>query len=356
VAELRLVDLHVRYPGAEVDALAGVDLTVPNGSRTVLIGGSGSGKTTLLRAVAGLAPVVHGRILLDGRDVTGLSPGDRDVAMVRQEGSLFPHLDVRGNLGFGLQVRQVPPAEVDRRVDAEARAFNLTRLLGRRPATLAAGERHEVALARSLVRRGAVLLLDEPFARVDAHRRADLRRELLRIQAGYGVTTVLTTNDPVTALVLGDQVAVVHDGRLQQVGPPLEVAEAPASIAVADAVVVPAMNLVPGVTERRAGRDVVVAGPLRIALRRPCPLRHVTVGVRPGRLELGGDGPVVPVRRRVFLGAEEELVLGVPGQPELRVTTVRGRTDGLEATAVRVRPADVHLFDPVSGAAVRRGA
>lgn len=355
MTELRLEGVRVRHPGADVDALTGVDLEVADSTRMVLVGGSGSGKTTVLRAVAGVAPVASGRILLDGRDVTSLPPRDRDVAMVDQEGSLHPHLDVRRNLGFALRLRRVPRGEEERRVHAEARVFGLTDLLGRHPRTLASGEQHEVALARSLVRRSAVLLLDEPFARVDTHRRAALRRELLRVQQGYAVTTLITTNDPITAHALGHRVAVLHGGHVVQVGPPIEVAARPTSTLVAEQMVVPPVNLLPGAIERHARGDVLVAGPLRVPLRRRLTVGQVIVGVAPDQLAFGGDGPALPIQRRIVLGADVELTVGDGNAIAVRVLTGRDAPPVGALVRVRARPDQVHLFTTATGEALAHG-
>jgi ABC-type sugar transport system ATPase subunit len=355
VADLRLEDLHVRHPGAPVDALAGVHLEVPDGARLVLVGASGSGKTTVLRAVAGLAPLTAGRVVIGGRDVTGLPPGERDVALVQQEAALQPHLDVRRNLGSALRWRQVARAEEDRRVTAEARAFRLTRLLRRRPPTLSTGERHEVALARSLVRRCSVLLLDEPFARVDANRRAALRRELLAVQAGYAVTTLLTTNDPVTAHAFGDLAAVLEAGHLLQAGSPAAVAAAPSTSTVAELLVVPPINLLPGTVTRHGGRTVVRAGPVQVTTPRALEPGPVTVGVSPRDLELGGDGEPATVRRRVVLGPDIELEVAAPGGAPVRVLAPRGAPAVGATVRLRVHPGALHLFDPGTGRARAHG-
>jgi multiple sugar transport system ATP-binding protein len=355
VAELRLEDLHVRYPDAVEDALAGIDLVLPDGARLVLAGASGSGKTTLLRAVGGLAPVTGGRVLLDGRDVTHLAPGARDVVFAPQEAALQPHLDVRRNLGTPLRWRGVPADEEDRRVVAEARAWRLTQLLPRRPRTLATGERQEVALAKSLVRRGNVLLLDEPLARVDAHRRTTLRRELLGVQSGYGVTTVLTSNDPVTAHAFGELVAVLDRGRVVQVGPPAEVAAAPATSIVAELLAIPPLNLLSGWVERTdAGPCEVRAGPLRIRTA-GLPEGPVTVGVSPRDVTLGGAGTPVTVLRRVLLGPAIELTVVGPDGAPLRVHAHRDAPAEGATIHVSALPRHVHLFDAVTGAALVHG-
>jgi ABC-type sugar transport system ATPase subunit len=357
VAHLRLTAVTVHHPGAIEPALRTIDLEVADGARTVLVGASGSGKTTLLRTVAGVAPVTAGRVELDGRDVTALPPRDRDTALVSQEGALQPHLDVRRNLGFALRLRRVPRAEEDVRVAAEARAFSLRGLLGRRPASLAAGERHEVALARTLVRPCAVLLLDEPFARIDAARRGRLRRELARVQEGYAVTMLVTTNDPVTALALAHQVVVLESGRVLQAGAPHEVAARPGSVAVAELFVVPAMNLVAAVRHGSGPDRHLVAGGLRV----PAPhlpagtARRVTLGVRPHDLVLADRGVPVPVRRRSFLGAEVDLTVGRASDPPLTVRMPRPAPDVGATVRLTARPGRVHLFDAIDGHALVHG-
>jgi multiple sugar transport system ATP-binding protein len=355
VAEVQLWDLRVRHPGADEDALEGLSLVVPDGSRLVVLGGSGSGKTTLLRTIAGAVPAAGGRITFDARDVTTTPSRDRDVAFVHQQGTLQPHLDVRRNLGFALRLRRVPRDEERRRVAAEARAFSITDLLGRRPRSLSGGERQEVALARSLVRRCSAMLLDEPFARVDAHRVTELRRELTALQSGYGVTCLLATNDPVTAHAFGDQVAVLDRGRLLQVGPTAEVAGAPAAVRVAELLVVPPANLLPGAVERRASGDLLVAGPLRVPVRRRLP-RRVTVAVRPGDLTATPAASAgVPVRRRVVLGHEVELTVGRGDDPPVRVLADRDAPDEGARVTLRVDPRDVWVFDPTTGDALAHG-
>jgi ABC-type sugar transport system ATPase subunit len=355
VARLELSAVGVVTDGTRV--LEAVDLTVPDGTRTVVLGASGSGKTTLLRAVAGVTPVTSGRVWFDDRDVTDLPARDRDVAFVSQQGALQPHLDVGRNLGFALRLRRVPRAEEHSRVEAEARAFSLGGMLHRRPRTLSAGERHEVALARTLVRPSAVLLLDEPFAQIDAARRGVLRRELARVQEGYGVTLVATTNDPVTALALAQQIVVLEDGRVLQVGLPGELLARPASTFVAGLLLTPAMNLLPGRVEGAGAFTHLVAGPLRIPAARvpPGASRRVTLGVRPADVELGGRGPDVPVRGRTFLGAEVELTVGRAGDPPIAAIVPRPAPEVGDRVRLRVAPERVHLFDPVTGFALVHG-
>jgi ABC-type sugar transport system ATPase subunit len=219
-----------------------VDLAVEPGELVAVLGASGSGKSTLLRAIAGLEPADAGRVLIDGRDQADVPPPERGVAMVFQSFALFPHLSVERNIGFGLRARREPDAA--ERVRAAARIVRLDGLLDRRPAELSGGERQRVALARALAARPRVLLLDEPLSNLDAQLRASTRTEIRRLQEQTGVTTLHVTHDQDEALALGHRVAVLRDGRVEQVGTPDEVWERPASTWVAQFVGTPPMNLV----------------------------------------------------------------------------------------------------------------
>lgn len=226
------VEHHDRRSRAATVALDRIDLDIGDGELVAVIGPSGSGKTTLLRAIAGL-DAAAGTILMDADDVTALPPSERDVAMVFQFPHLLPHRTVGRNVAFPLEVRRETIAEIRTRVSAEARALHIETLLGRSPQELSAGEAQLVQIARALVRVPRVLLLDEPLARLDAHVRERMRRELRLLQRGYGVTTILTTNDPVEAMAMADQLVVLDAGRVVQAGPPLDVHREPASLLVA---------------------------------------------------------------------------------------------------------------------------
>lgn len=338
-----------------VPLLRSVDLDVPDGTRVVILGASGAGKTSLLRAVAGVLPTTAGRLHLDGRDVTDLPPRDRDVALVTQQGALQPHLDVRRNLGFALRLRGVGRAEEASRVAAEARAFGLRRLLSRRPRSLAAGERHEVALARSLVRRCAVLLLDEPFARIDAGRQAALRRELVAVQEGYGVTTLLTTNDPATAWTVAQQVVVLDGGRLLQHGTVADVAARPATRQVAELLCLPTPTVLRAHLHGRGPDRHLRAGPLRLpAPHLPARLPDVVeIAVPPDAITLHGSGTAV-VRDVAVLGDRCEITL-VGSSQAVRAWVARPAPAVGSRVEARVDGARVHLFDPTDGRTLAHG-
>jgi multiple sugar transport system ATP-binding protein len=361
VGSIELEQLTVSHGDRVV--LDAIDLTVADRERLVLLGPSGSGKTTLLRAVAGVQEVRSGRVRIDGRDRTHAPPGERGLAMVDQQASLQPHLDVRRNLGFALRLRKVPRDEVDQRVDAEARAFSLRDLLPRRPATLSAGTRHEVALARSLVRQVSLLLLDEPFARIDPSRRSVLLRELIDVQQGYGATLLAATNDQRVAMALGHRLAVLDAGRLVQVGPPTELFRRPGSAFVAGFLGSPPMNLLPGRVTAGAGGRRIVTDVLRLPTFLPAVAdlagEDVTVGIRPTDLAPAErDAPVTieeVVRARSVLGSEVELRLGGadPATHLVAVVPRPGPAVG-ELARLAVDPGDVHLFD-AAGRAVAHG-
>jgi multiple sugar transport system ATP-binding protein len=363
VTSVHLEGVHVvRGDRVVLDA---VDLIVESGERLAVLGPSGSGKTTLLRAIAGLEPLSAGRVRLGGRDVTSLPPGARGIGMVTQEATLQPHLDVRGNLAFPLRVRHVPREEERARVDAEARAFSLRDVLWRRPRTLSAGQRHEVALARSLVRRVSVLLMDEPFGRLDPPRRLSLQHELLQVQEGYGVTMVLATNDQRVALGTGHAVAVLDGGRLVQVAPPLEMFRSPATTFVATFVGEPPMDLFLGEVTAEGGRLVLRAGPIegrsRAPMLRAAIGRPVLAGVRPTSWQPASDAPAWSgirirgrVRRREFLGARVGVAIDVDAAEVHAVLPSPGPMVG--ARMVLQAPArEVHVFDASTGVALLHG-
>jgi multiple sugar transport system ATP-binding protein len=363
------IHLHgVRVCRAGHVLLDGIDLDVETGERLAVLGPSGSGKTTLLRTVAGLEAPDEGRILFDERDVTDLPPRAREVGMITQEATLQPHLDVRGNLAFPLRIRHTPRDEERARVDAEARAFSLRNVLRRRPRTLSAGQRHEVALAHSLVRRAAVLLADEPFGRLDPPRRLARQRELLQVQEGYGVTMLLATNDQRVALGTGHRVAVLETGRLVQLATPVELFRAPATASVASFVGDPAMDLHPGRLHWMSGQAILEAGPFRTRSTAPV-LRGTTgrallVGIRPSSWQPISEQAPRPaaaevrcrgrVLRREFLGPSVLLSLEVADATVHVVLPPPGPAVG-ELLTVRTPGREVHVYDAATGAALTHG-
>ena len=244
MAAIQLDGLAKTYPNGHA-AVRPLDLEIHDGECLVLVGPSGCGKSTLLRLVAGLEVPTAGRILIGGADVTGWPPQARDVAMVFQSYALYPHMSVRDNLAYGLKVRRTDRAIVARQVATVAEALDIEELLDRRPAQLSGGQRQRVALGRAMVRQPKAFLLDEPLSNLDPSLRAQARAELRRLHRSLGATIVYVTHDQEEAMTLGGRVAVMRDGAIEQVAPPLEVYGKPANTFVARFIGAPAMNLLP---------------------------------------------------------------------------------------------------------------
>jgi ABC-type sugar transport system ATPase subunit len=348
VATLELAGVSARY-GA-LTALRELDLQVADGELLVLVGPSGCGKTTALRTVAGLVRPSAGEVRLAGRDVTGEPPGRRNVAMVFQSYALFPHLDVAANMGFGLRARRVPRAEAAARVERAAAAIGCEHLLARRPWELSGGERQRVALARALVREPDAFLLDEPLSNLDALLRVQMRAELRGLQQRLGATMVHVTHDQVEAMTIGDRLAVLDRGVLQQVGDADALYRRPANRFVARFIGSPAMNLLPGALDDgllRAGPFAVRAPAGRLDGRLEC-------GVRPEHVRVV-DGDGVPARVALVETAGSETFVHVDASGHALIA--RGGPDLRPPVGALIRlavdPPDVHVFDAGSGAALR---
>jgi sn-glycerol 3-phosphate transport system ATP-binding protein len=320
---------------ADTTAVDALDLDVTDGELMVLVGPSGCGKSTALRMVAGLEQPTEGSILIGGRDVAGLSPGARDVAMVFQSYALYPHMTVRKNLAFPLRRRRMDKAEIDRRVAAVAEMLELEDLLRRKPAQLSGGQRQRVAMGRALIREPVAFLLDEPLSNLDAQLRSELRAELKRLHSRLETTMIFVTHDQVEAMTLGDRLAVMNKGRLLQVGTPEEVYRRPQNVFIARFVGSPAMNLLPGTA---VGQGAAVTVGIRPELLRPAAeladglgLDVVAEVVEP----LGSD---VFVHGRTDAG--DEVVARLGGKAQVAPG---------ERVALAVPAADVHRFDAESG-------
>ncbi|TDE94215.1 sn-glycerol-3-phosphate ABC transporter ATP-binding protein UgpC [Occultella glacieicola] len=231
------------YPGQERPAVDALNLEVADGEFLVLVGPSGCGKSTSLRMLAGLEDVNSGRILIGDRDVTDVQPKDRDIAMVFQNYALYPHMSVADNMGFALKIAGTPKAQIRERVEEAAKILDLTEYLDRKPKALSGGQRQRVAMGRAIVRQPQVFLMDEPLSNLDAKLRVQTRTQIASLQRRLGVTTVYVTHDQTEALTMGDRIAVLKDGLLQQVGTPREMYDTPANVFVAGFIGSPAMNL-----------------------------------------------------------------------------------------------------------------
>ncbi|TCC00215.1 ABC transporter ATP-binding protein [Micromonospora zingiberis] len=317
-----------------------VDLTVARGELLVVLGPSGAGKSTVLRVVAGLEPVTAGRVLIAGRDVTDLRPGLRNVSMVFQSYALFPHLSVAENIAFGLEVRDTPRREARQRAHAAAETVGCAGLLDRRPGQLSGGERQRVALARALVREPDVFLLDEPLSNLDLSLRAEMRSELRALHDRIGATMVHVTHDQTEALVLADRIAVLRDGRVEQVGTPDEIWRTPASSFVARFVGSPAMNLLPADGVLRPTGDAPAL-----------PDEPLELGFRPEAVTLDAvDGAPATVDRVEVIGEDAYAYLTLAtGHPVVARVPAARRPDRAAAVRVAVRWADAHLFHPATG-------
>jgi len=259
-------------------AIDDVSLTVADGEFLVLVGPSGCGKSTLLRMIAGLEEVTAGTVYIGGRDVTELAPRHRDIAMVFQNYALYPHMDVRRNLAYGLKVRKTSRDEIDRRVEQVAHLLGLEKLLDRKPAALSGGQRQRVAMGRAIVREPAAFLMDEPLSNLDAKLRVEMRAYIARLHQELGTTTLYVTHDQTEAMTMGDRVAVMRDGRLEQVDSPQRLYEHPVNVFVAGFIGSPAMNLLRGNVSD--GWVELGSQKLRLA-RRTMHSGEVVVGIRP---------------------------------------------------------------------------
>jgi multiple sugar transport system ATP-binding protein len=248
MAEVTLDNISKRFPDG-YEAVKDMNLTVEDGEFVILVGPSGCGKSTALRMIAGLEDITEGELKIGDRVVNQLAPKDRDVAMVFQNYALYPHMTVRDNMGFSLKMKKVDKGEIDEKVAEAARILDLEQHLDRKPANLSGGQRQRVAMGRAIVRDPAAFLMDEPLSNLDAKLRVQMRTEVSRIQSRLGTTTVYVTHDQTEAMTLGDRVAVMRSGVLQQVGTPMDLYNDPANLFVAGFIGSPAMNFMPAQVE-----------------------------------------------------------------------------------------------------------
>jgi multiple sugar transport system ATP-binding protein len=248
MAEIQLQKVTKRYPDG-TEAVKQVDLDVGDGEFMILVGPSGCGKSTALRMIAGLEEISDGDLLIGGERVNELGPRERDIAMVFQNYALYPHMTVRDNMGFALKLAKEDQGEINRRVEEAARILDLEKHLDRKPANLSGGQRQRVAMGRAIVRSPKVFLMDEPLSNLDAKLRVQMRTEVSRLQQRLGTTTIYVTHDQTEALTLGDRVAVMRSGVLQQVGAPMELYNQPVNLFVAGFIGSPAMNFMPATVE-----------------------------------------------------------------------------------------------------------
>ncbi|WP_277102118.1 ABC transporter ATP-binding protein [Corynebacterium vitaeruminis] len=282
------------YPGAKSPTVNGIDLEIADGEFLVLVGPSGCGKSTTLRMLAGLEEVTGGRILIGDKDVTNAAPKERDIAMVFQNYALYPHMTVRENMGFALKIAGESKEVINQRVEEAAKTLDLTEYLERKPKALSGGQRQRVAMGRAIVRKPQVFLMDEPLSNLDAKLRVQTRTQIASLQRKLGVTTLYVTHDQTEALTMGDRIAVLKDGYLQQVGSPRELYERPANVFVAGFIGSPAMNLG---TFTLGADGVATLGQARIPVSEaaraavtPDDGGKIVIGFRPEGLEIVPEG------------------------------------------------------------------
>jgi multiple sugar transport system ATP-binding protein len=320
-------------------AVRDFDLEIADGEFVVLVGPSGCGKSTALRMLAGLERITEGRILIGDRVINNVAPQARDIAMVFQSYALYPHMKVYDNLAFGLRNQGVPKQEIDERVRRAAEILQLAELLKRKPKQLSGGQRQRVALGRAIVREPEAFLMDEPLSNLDAKLRVETRAEILKLQRRLGTTTIYVTHDQVEAMTMGDRIAVMNAGLLQQVGTPEELYTNPANVFVAGFIGSPAMNLVPAPLVDAGGSGLIA-------------------GFRPEHIQLGGDGHDLPFDATVevieYLGNDKLAHLTKDGTPIVALLPVECQISNGQTARFTIPRDKLHLFDADTKQAVRR--
>ena len=363
MAEIQFRDVSKRY-GDGPRAVANLELDIHDGEFMVFVGPSGCGKTTALRMVAGLEEITEGEVHIGGRVVNDLSPKDRDVAMVFQNYALYPHMTVAQNLAFGLKLRKVPRSEAARRVQHAAETLGLEGYLDRKPQALSGGQRQRVAMGRAIVREPQAFLMDEPLSNLDAKLRVQMRAEIQKLQRSLGVTTIYVTHDQTEAMTMGDRIAVMRDGALQQVDTPDRVYQQPVNQFVAGFIGSPAMNIVDAVLKRAGDGRAVVFGSHELAVdERVAQVvddsASIVLGIRPEAFEdpsvLPGCPQIVTVcALRETLGSEVLVHFEVSPSGPTWVARVHAQTPVREGErlVLAVDPRQLHFFDPATGKAL----
>lgn len=364
MASVSLSNVTCRYPGAMRDSVSDLNLDIHDGEFLVLVGPSGCGKSTVLRMLAGLEEVSDGRIWIGDRDATPLHPKDRDIAMVFRNYALYPHLTVRENIGFPLKIAKFPKAKRDRRIKEAARLLDLTDYLDRRPKALSGGQRQRVAMGRAIVRSPEIFLMDEPLSNLDAKLRVQTRSQISELTEHLGVTTVYVTHDQTEAMTMGDRVAVLKDGRLQQVDTPANLYDHPANEFVAGFIGSPSMNVLSGTVEPCGVRldNATIEFPDEMRARTLSPTVHL--GIRPEDLEVveASEGFEAQVELVEELGADAYVHVSLPRRSPITIVSpnterpahiivrTTGRSPLKRFDRVWLAPTGhCHFFDSVSG-------
>jgi multiple sugar transport system ATP-binding protein len=337
---------EIKKDFGKTKVLHGISLDISDGEFMVLVGPSGCGKSTLLRMLAGLEDITAGTIAIDSRVVNDLDSKDRDIAMVFQSYALYPHMTVRDNMGFSLRLRKESVRRIAEGVDRAAKILNLEPYLERYPRELSGGQRQRVAMGRAIVRDPKVFLFDEPLSNLDAKLRVAMRSEIKALHQRLKTTTVYVTHDQIEAMTMADRIAVMNEGRIEQLGDPLELYDRPANLFVAQFIGSPAMNVFDGVSKGNAieglGSRWPVAAPVKEGL-------AVKYGIRPEHLQIGTSGAPGTVEVVEPMGAETEVLVKV-GEQTLTVMT-HGRPSWAPGEKICLAPqaAHAHVFDAASG-------
>ena len=342
------------YPGSDKPAVDDLNLEIEDGEFLVLVGPSGCGKSTSLRMLAGLEEVTDGQIRIGDRDVTHLPPKERDIAMVFQNYALYPHMSVAENMAFSLKMAKVPKDERMQRVREAAKLLDLEQYLERKPKALSGGQRQRVAMGRAIVRQPQVFCMDEPLSNLDAKLRVSTRTQIAALQQRLGVTTVYVTHDQVEAMTMGDRVAVLKDGVLQQADTPLNLYDKPSNLFVAGFIGSPAMNLLKAHNVDGHAKLGNIEVPIDRTLASKA-TGDIIVGVRPESWRIVGEGEGIPVKVNVVeeLGADGFVYghSGAEGTPDEVIIRIDARRDHRKGETLHVTtdPQHVHVFNADTG-------
>ena len=322
-----------------------LDLEVGDGEFLVLVGPSGCGKSTTLRMLAGLEPVNAGAIYIGGKDVTNIAPKDRDIAMVFQNYALYPHMTVAENMAFALQIQKIDKNEIKMRVNEAAQLLDLSDFLQRKPKALSGGQRQRVAMGRAIVRNPQVFLMDEPLSNLDAKLRVQTRTQIAALQRRLGVTTVYVTHDQVEAMTMGDRVAVLKDGILQQVASPRELYEKPSNAFVAGFIGSPSMSIM----QAKVDKGYIKVGNYRCQLNQTIVNQveeSVLIGVRPEDFEVSEDGITIGIDLVEELGADSFIYGSVLGDLDIPlIVRVNSSNEYKRGQQIKVKPKKIYYFD-----------
>ncbi len=357
MASVELRDIAKSY--AALDVIHGISLDITDGEFIALVGPSGCGKSTLLRMIAGLEEITDGDILIGDKVVNGMTPRERNIAMVFQSYALYPHMTVAENMGFNLKLAGQPKNVIEERVAEAARMLDLGKLLDRKPSQLSGGQRQRVAMGRAVVRNPAVFLFDEPLCNIDAKQRVPMRREIKTLHQKVGTTSIYVTHDQIEAMTLADRVVVLNHGRIEQQGTPLELYKTPANLFVAAFIGSPAMNLIECVVDGEGdqpaarlkdGTAIRIAASRKVKRGQP-----VTIGLRPEHIgsTIGGD---ISLSGRTLLveptGAQTHVVFELAGDQVTAVVDGEQLVKVNTPFAATVHHERVHVFDRASGLAL----